>query len=125
MDINSSTELATAVTSNVAIRTAAQLEIFGPPRFSRVKVSRPMTLCSLQLGDGGTIGSILGNIVNNSVLVINRSNAFEYAGVISGTGALQQIGTGTTTLTGQQHLYRRDHGQRRHVAGERLDRLAG
>ena len=59
-----------------------------------------MTLCSLQLGDGGTFGSVLGDIVNNSVLVINRSNAFEYAGVISGTGALNHIGIGTTTLLG-------------------------
>ena len=54
----------------------------------------------LQLGNGGTTGSVAGDIVNNSVLAINRSNAFDYAGVISGTGALNHIGAGTTTLTG-------------------------
>ncbi len=54
----------------------------------------------LQLGNGGTTGSVAGDIVNNSVLAINRSNAFDYAGVISGTGALNHIGTGTTTLLG-------------------------
>jgi fibronectin-binding autotransporter adhesin len=55
---------------------------------------------TLQLGDGGTSGSIVGNITNNSVLAINRSDIFTYSGVISGTGQMQQAGTGTTILTG-------------------------
>ena len=55
---------------------------------------------TLQLGNGGTAGSVTGNVVNNSVLTINRSNALALGGVISGTGALNQIGAGTTTLSG-------------------------
>ena len=55
---------------------------------------------TLQIGAGGTTGSILGNVVDNGVLAFNRSNALTYAGVISGTGTLTQAGTGTTTLTG-------------------------
>ena len=55
---------------------------------------------TLQLGNGGTTGSVAGNIVDNAALVINRSNAVTLAGVISGTGSLTQAGTGTTTLTG-------------------------
>ena len=55
---------------------------------------------TLQLGNGGTTGSVAGNIVDNAALVINRSNAVTLAGVISGTGSLTQVGTGTTTLTG-------------------------
>ena len=54
----------------------------------------------LQIGNGGATGSVAGNIVNNSVLAVNRSGAFDYAGVISGTGVLNHIGTGTTTLLG-------------------------
>src|SRR5205085_1377573 len=57
---------------------------------------------TLQLGNGGTTGSIVGNVVDNGIFAINRSNAFVYNGVISGTGAFQQIGTGTTTLTAVQ-----------------------
>ncbi len=53
----------------------------------------------LQLGNGGTTGSIVGNVTDNAVLAINRSNAYVFAGVISGMGALQQNGTGTTNLT--------------------------
>ena len=54
----------------------------------------------LQLGNGGTSGSIVGPVVNNGALVINRSDAFTFASAISGTGMLVQDGSGTTTLTG-------------------------
>ena len=54
---------------------------------------------TLQLGNGGTTGSILGDVVNNGVFAINRSDTFTFAGVVSGTGALAQIGSGTTLLT--------------------------
>lgn len=49
-----------------------------------------------QLGNGGTTGSILGNVVNDATLVINRSNAFSFTSAMSGGGVLQQLGTGTT-----------------------------
>ena len=66
---------------------------------------------TLQLGNGGTTGSIAGNIVDNRRFVINRSDAVTLAGVISGTGSLTQAGTGTTILTGDQHLHRRHDDQ--------------
>ncbi|MBU7581217.1 MAG: autotransporter domain-containing protein, partial [Porphyrobacter sp.] len=54
---------------------------------------------TLQLGDGGTSGSVTGAIVNNGTLIINRSDAFTLANLVSGSGMLVQNGTGTTTLT--------------------------
>ena len=54
---------------------------------------------TLQLGNGGTTGSILGDVANNGRLVFDRSNALTFTGAISGSGALEQIGTGVTTLT--------------------------
>ena len=54
---------------------------------------------TLQLGNGGTTGSIVGDVTNNGTLAFNRSDTVTFPGVISGTGALQQIGTGTTILT--------------------------
>jgi outer membrane autotransporter protein len=55
---------------------------------------------TLQLGNGGASGSIVGDVTNNGTLVFNRSDASTFAGAISGSGALIQQGTGTTVLTG-------------------------
>ena len=55
---------------------------------------------TLQVGDGGTTGSILGDITNNATLVFNRSDALAFGGDISGTGSLTKTGAGTLTLTG-------------------------
>jgi outer membrane autotransporter protein len=54
---------------------------------------------TLQLGDGGTSGSIVGNVANNGIFAVNRSDVFTFRGLISGTGAFQQNGTGTTIFT--------------------------
>src|SRR5207245_136917 len=54
---------------------------------------------TLQLGNGGVAGSIVGDVVNNGILAINRSNAFLFDGAISGSGAFQQNGAGATTLS--------------------------
>jgi len=54
---------------------------------------------TLQLGNGGSSGSIIGNIADNGVLAFNRSDAVTFGGIISGTGAVNQVGTGATNLT--------------------------
>src|SRR6202022_4892552 len=55
---------------------------------------------TLQLGNGGTTGSVASAITDNGALVVDRSNTVTLPGVISGTGSLQQIGTGSTILAG-------------------------
>ncbi len=55
---------------------------------------------TLQLGIGGTTGSVSGNVIDNGIFAINRANTYTFANVISGTGALHQVGGGTTILTG-------------------------
>ncbi|MER9500989.1 autotransporter outer membrane beta-barrel domain-containing protein [Mesorhizobium sp. M0587] len=59
-----------------------------------------ITAGTFQLGDGGTSGSIVGNVLDDSTLTFNRSNALIVDGAISGTGAVVQQGSGSTTLTG-------------------------
>ena len=54
----------------------------------------------LQIGDGGTSGSITGAIVNNRTLAFDHSDDIAFAGVISGTGDMQKRGAGSLTLTG-------------------------
>jgi autotransporter-associated beta strand protein len=61
--------------------------------------------CSiLQLGNGGTTGSIVGDVTNGGTLIFNRSNAYTFAGVISDDftdpGKVVQNGSGNTILTG-------------------------
>jgi autotransporter-associated beta strand protein len=61
---------------------------------------------TLQIGNGGNTGSlaITGAITNNAALVFNRSNAItqgmHFGTVISGSGTLANIGSGTLTLSG-------------------------
>lgn len=55
---------------------------------------------TLQIGNGGTTGSVGGPITNNATLVYNRSDSLSQSGVISGTGAVTKLGNGTLTLSG-------------------------
>jgi fibronectin-binding autotransporter adhesin len=54
---------------------------------------------TIQLGNGGTTGSIAGNVTDNGTLAFNRSDSVTFAGVISGTGQVVKLGTGSLTLT--------------------------
>jgi fibronectin-binding autotransporter adhesin len=58
---------------------------------------------TLQVGNGGTTGSLGGasfGISNNGTLAMNRSNSLTISNAISGTGGVSQIGSGTTILSG-------------------------
>jgi fibronectin-binding autotransporter adhesin len=55
---------------------------------------------TLQLGNGGTAGSIQGDVADNGTLAFNRTDAVSFSGVVSGSGAVSQAGSGSTTLTG-------------------------
>jgi len=55
---------------------------------------------TLQIGNGGTTGSIAGDITDNAALVFDRSDAMTFGGVVSGLGTLSQIGSGALTLNG-------------------------
>ncbi|WP_395746032.1 autotransporter-associated beta strand repeat-containing protein [Prosthecobacter sp.] len=61
---------------------------------------------TLQIGDGGTTGSLSASSVlnNNGTLAFNRSDALtqgtDFASVISGSGGVTQAGSGTLTLNG-------------------------
>lgn len=57
-------------------------------------------LGTLQVGNGGTTGTILGDVDNSGVLAFNRTDDITYAGVISGSGSLTHAGDGMLTLTG-------------------------
>ena len=58
-----------------------------------------ITAGTLQLGTGGTAGAIVGDVANNGALAFNRSDTYTFGGQISGSGAVTQMGSGTTVLT--------------------------
>jgi len=56
---------------------------------------------ALQIGNGGTTGSIASTaIVNNASVIFDRGDAVAYAGTISGSGNVAQAGSGVVTLDG-------------------------
>jgi fibronectin-binding autotransporter adhesin len=60
---------------------------------------------TLQIGNGGSTGSVPGNIVDNAALVFNLGTAAPaatriFSGIVSGSGSLTQEGAGTIVLTG-------------------------
>lgn len=55
---------------------------------------------TLQLGSGGTSGSLAGAVNNHGTLVFNRSDDLVVAGQINSAGSFQHIGGGKLTLTG-------------------------
>ena len=57
---------------------------------------------TLQVGNGGTVGSLPGDVVNHGTLAFTRSDAITYSGAISGTGGVVQRGGNTLTFTQDQ-----------------------
>lgn len=55
---------------------------------------------TLQIGDGGSHGWIVGDVANDGLLRFSRSDATTFDGAIRGTGALE-LSLGTLTLTAE------------------------
>ena len=54
----------------------------------------------LQIGNGGATGSIIGDIADNGIFIVDRSGTLALSGAISGSGTLTQAGSGTLILSG-------------------------
>lgn len=89
-----------SITGNIKlVLTGATTQILtGTNTYTGTTIIAPG--CTLRVGAGGSVGSIVGNIVNNGTLIIDRGNAYTISGVISGSGTLIKEGAGTLTLTG-------------------------
>jgi autotransporter-associated beta strand protein len=62
---------------------------------------------TLQLGNGGASGSVIGNLTTASTgtLAFNRSDIFSFNNLVLGTGTISQIGTGTTIMTADNSAF--------------------
>ena len=61
---------------------------------------------AIQIGNGGTTGRLgSGTVLNNSHLILNRSDDTNYAGSMTGTGDLIKSGAGTVTFSGNANTF--------------------
>ncbi|MFA5956992.1 autotransporter outer membrane beta-barrel domain-containing protein [Hyphomicrobium sp.] len=62
---------------------------------------------TLQLGNGGTSGSVVGTITTSATgtLAFDRSDALTFDNLVLGTGTIRQIGSGTTTMTADNSAF--------------------
>ncbi|AYV48185.1 hypothetical protein C1707_19025 [Caulobacter flavus] len=59
----------------------------------------------LQIGDGGASGSIVGDVVNNAVLVFKRSDTITFDGKVSGSGTVGVLSGGVTFTANNTYAY--------------------
>jgi subtilase-type serine protease len=77
------------------LRVSGDATLAGDNTFASASVDG-----TLRLGSGGTTGSLGGAPVSDQgLLVIDHGNDFIFDSLVSGTGGLEQAGTGHTTLT--------------------------
>ena len=58
----------------------------------------------LQIGNAGSTGSVLSNILNSGTVEFNRTGYLNYGAVLSGGGTLEKRGGGELDLTGDNSL---------------------
>ena len=84
------------VSAGTLVWNSSATNVFGV-NFASIAVSNGATL---QVGTGGTVGSIYTNVANDGTLIFNRSDAQTFARAISGAGSVAKNGTGALTLSG-------------------------
>jgi hypothetical protein len=92
---------ASAMTVTGNFTQSTDLTIVGGSLTNSGNVGATINGGTLQIGDGGANGVVSGNIIDNSAVVLDRSDSTaSFANAISGSGTLSNVGSGTVTLTG-------------------------
>lgn len=60
---------------------------------------------TLQVGNGGSNGSLAANVVNNGTLVFSRADNTSFDGVLTGAGSISKLGGANLQLTGDSSAF--------------------
>ncbi len=95
--IQASGEFSGAITGKLQLAVVGDMILTGTCTYTLGTVVIADT--TLMLGNGGTKGSVKGEIDVDGTLVFDRSNSMNVANLIDGGGSVRQFGAGTVTLT--------------------------
>src|SRR5581483_9480176 len=79
------------------INAGGQVILTGANSGATITVARN---AALQIGNGGTTGSLTSNVSGGGSVTFNRSDSTTYSGTVVGSMSLIQAGSGTLILTG-------------------------
>ena len=89
---------------SLEVATSGTLTLTGANTYTGVTII--CDCATLQIGNGGTTGSITSDVVNNGTLIFNRSNTYRFDHLIEdgigSSGKVVQAGTGTTIFSADQ-----------------------
>lgn len=96
------------ITGDVNTRTLTLLTTGRSTVTGSLESTNGVTVVSgteLAIGNGGTTGTLAGDVAANGTLLFNRSNIVAYSGVLSGNGSLVKQGIGTLQLSGDSSSF--------------------
>ncbi|WP_213958968.1 MULTISPECIES: autotransporter outer membrane beta-barrel domain-containing protein [unclassified Variovorax] len=96
---SSAYEFAPVVSGNGSVNALSGTTIFTADN-TYTGSTRIALAGALQLGNGGTTGSVVTDVIDDGLLTFNRSNTLIYEGAISGAGAMVKTGAGMLILQG-------------------------
>jgi fibronectin-binding autotransporter adhesin len=87
---------------NVFKQGSAKLILTGANTYGNTTISSG----TLQIGDGGTSGTLgSGTVANNGTLIFHRSDSATFSNSISGSGSVIKNGSGTVVFNNANHSY--------------------
>lgn len=110
-DFTLANTLTTTLTGNVNVNHAELISPQGTVITGNLQASvwtRIDASSLLSVGNGGTLGTLNSDVIDDGTLVFNRSDVASFTGALAGSGHLVKAGTGTLLFDGDAAPYTGD-----------------